>query len=491
MHSKDRRPGLKPFQNGEIEVPHADLDGFYYSNRNGEVKVADDPRKLYEPGMSLDTTALFSVLQFGAIVPPLTPWKDVSRLMPGYRYSIRPGNAPQAIGALSLKTEFTISTNLDDRANQVTTVLDQVLKLDKRPIVLFSGGVDSGLIAARLAEIGKQDSLLLNFEFDDSDQESAHAQAMAEILGLPFQKVKGENCDKLACLVSPGRFFPLPFGDISVTSSAFFANAIISDFAGDQIVLVDGIGADGAFGLSAKIKLWKQLYKIPSTSSVFLSYLYKRVWLNETKSEYYVRVLRRRHSMPLLSAFLAQNALGDILYCSDELEKVIVLLDEWFSGWPLSSKTERIVAADVSFIGANIFSQKACHLFSAHNIDISYPFMSDELFGLGLHETANYADDEPKPSLKHALARSVPPHMVYRRKSGFVGASTPVIYDQRFIEYLNDTISPNAPLRDLLIPKNVNKVIDHLKGRKIIPGQLVNCIWTIVFVDRWLRTVGK
>src|SRR5690349_13484646 len=49
-------------------------------------QIANWPSDLADDRSAPDEAAIFSVLQFGAIVPPLSPWKGVSRFVPGRRY---------------------------------------------------------------------------------------------------------------------------------------------------------------------------------------------------------------------------------------------------------------------------------------------------------------------------------------------------------------------------------------------------------------------
>jgi len=71
-----------------IQVPLTALTGIYLQTEPGGLKLSTDLRLLYNSGMQLDQRALYSLLQFGAMIQPLTPWRQISRLTPGKVYDI-------------------------------------------------------------------------------------------------------------------------------------------------------------------------------------------------------------------------------------------------------------------------------------------------------------------------------------------------------------------------------------------------------------------
>ena len=56
--------------------------------------------------------------------------------------------------------------------------------MNVREMLFFSGGVDSGLLAARLARLGRTDVTLAAYSFSPRDSETRLATAMADHLGF-------------------------------------------------------------------------------------------------------------------------------------------------------------------------------------------------------------------------------------------------------------------------------------------------------------------
>jgi len=119
-------------------------------------------------------------------------------------------------------TDWTLGD--EDQRKVVHQVLDDSLVEvcpERNPVLLFSGGVDSGLLAARVAALGWRDALLVNYSFGDADPESHMAEAMAKHLGLRFRRDHGllpeihEVCPSIIHVP-----FVAPPADLEVTSHA-------------------------------------------------------------------------------------------------------------------------------------------------------------------------------------------------------------------------------------------------------------------------------
>ncbi len=207
----------------EYEIPPCDTRGRYIDDTG---RMASTPNGLADANSRIDDEAVFSVLQFGAIIPPLSPWRHVHRFIPGFRYC---GTKIECPVELPQKGHIS-SLNAEQQADEVERRLDTILKTyigdQEDPVLLFSGGVDSGIIASRLAALGYRDSLLLNFSFGDNDPESKLAEAMANHLGLKFERVLGK---RLPCNVlnNPGKIYPMPFGDHSTVPTSDLAYSVV------------------------------------------------------------------------------------------------------------------------------------------------------------------------------------------------------------------------------------------------------------------------
>ncbi|QQO55006.1 MAG: asparagine synthase [Thiohalocapsa sp. PB-PSB1] len=469
----------------EYEIPPCDTRGHFFDDSD---RIDSAPCRLANENSQVDDDAVFSTLQFGAIIPPLSPWKGIHRLLPGFRYQGTKMVCPVDV----VKGKNISMLNAEQQADEIDHFLDTILKRhigeQRDPVLLFSGGVDSGIIASRLAALGYRDSLLLNFSFGDDDPESKLAEAMANHLGLKFERVSGSR-RPCTCLNDPGAIYPQPFGDHSTVPTSDLAHSVVERLSNQERLILDGTGADGAFGMTAKIDLWERMSRIPQIVKTSAAFAYgKMIWHRRGRIEYLARILRRSAEMPLLSAVLAQNPLAGTFYKKDNRHSVDDLLERWIGGWAGDKFATRVVAADLAMTCANTFAQKAQPILESGGHKILYPFFEVEAVSTSLSSISYWQMDEPKAPLKKSLARCVPHNMVYRTKSGFVDPSGKVFFDKEFIEHLRSTSEPTGPIAHMLEKKPILKSCELLARNKSLPAQTLNLIWAVVFMDRWYRT---
>ena len=469
---------------GNFEIPLANVHGIYYDESG---QISSRPNRLVNPGATIDEAAVFSVLLFGGIVPPLSPWKEVHRLMPGYKY-----HGAEAICPVELNRErLLLNLDSEQQADLVVKTLDLILKKEIEgygdPVLLFSGGVDSGLIASRLVASGYNNSLLINYSFGGEDPESELAESMARKLGLRYERVEADH-QTLDCHLEPGRIYPQPFGDFSVIPTVDLAHAVVERLGEGRRVILDGTGGD-SFGLSNKAKLWEQVYRVPKLIRRAVSDLYgNMLWYREGKLEYVTRILSRSSNMPIFAAAWAQNPLEGVFFNDQSGNSVYGMLQKWIDEWTENSTSQRIVATDIALIGANKAAQKAQPVFDSAGHKVVYPFLDNAIASIALDAVSFWQMDEPKAPLKRALARYVPTEMVYRPKSGFESDRKEIYFREEFIDYLRSAVEPTSPISHLLREKPVLKACQYLSHKEMLPVTTLNLLWTIVFTDRWYKT---
>lgn len=470
----------------ECEVVPCDIQGKFFDDSG---RIALLPNGLVSRNPVIENDAVFSVLQFGAIIPPLSPWKGVHRFMPGYKYQ-----GTKMVGPIAMPKHNEISTlNSEQQADFIERRLDAILKKhigEHDPVVLFSGGVDSGIIASRLAALGYRNSLLINFSFGEEDSESKLAEEMSIKLGLKFERVFGKD-RPCTCLDDPGKIYCQPFGDHSTVPTSDLARSVVKYLSNEKRLIIDGTGADGAFGMAAKVKAWKQVCRVPRIARKAASLAYgQMLWHRKDRIESVARILRRSIEMPMLSAILAQNPLAGTFYSNASRFSVDDRLKTWIEGWAGELLPTQIVAADLALTCANIFAQKSRPILESAGHKVLYPFLETEMVSTALAVMPHWQMDEPKAPLKKSLARHVPHNMVYRAKSGFVDPKREIFFNAEFIDHLRTAAGPTSPIAHMLEQKPLLKACELLAQKRTLPPQTLNLIWAVVFIDRWYRTSG-
>jgi asparagine synthase (glutamine-hydrolysing) len=471
---------------GEYTIPPCDVRGRFFDERGS---TASWPSRLADATSQIDPLAVCSVLQFGAIVPPLSPWQGIRRFLPGYHY-----RGSQMIGPVQLDRHAPRSApDPEQQVAEVERLVDTFLQshLHDRedPVLLFSGGVDSGFIASRLAALGYRDSLLVNLSFGEDDPQSRLAESMADELGLKFQRIE-TSCKVLSCLVDPGQVYPQPFGDHTTAPVSGFACGAVNVLGNTKRYVLDGAGAEPAFCMTPMIGLMERASRRPAAAGKAAAFAHRNtLWYRRCKAEGLASKLRRSAEMPFLSSVLARSAVAATFCREISIDALDRLVQEWVGGWAGESPKSQILAALFALRHANQFAQKHRSILESAGHRMLSPFLDNSVLERALFTIPDWQMDEPKAPLKQSLAQHVPRDMVYRPKSPFVDPREDDLFTcSEFVDYLRACAEPSGPISGLLERRPLLKACDLLARGETLPRHTHNVLWAIVFMDRWYRT---
>lgn len=476
----------------EVRVPPMSTTQLFHRWDGASLRLGTDLRELGDRGSQVDPRAVYALLQFGAVPPPYSPFRDVGQCVAGHDTTFDLGTRrvvgrPVAPGTVAVDLGLTV----DEQADRVGARLDDVLRRlapDRRPVILFSGGVDSGLLAARAAALGWSDTVLVNYAFGPRDAEAELAEAMAAHLGLRLERIEAlpEHASGLAEMFGS---LPVPFVDVSIGPTSSLATAVVGR-DDDRTVVLDGTGADGGFALFGRQHSVERLYRLPSPVRRIVGELYRlHQWRRDDKVEWNLRVLRRSSQMDPAAMSIALNPLDGIAYHVDRsaVRDVQRALDEWMDTTLVDDDEVRVAGLDLALICADIYAQKGKRIYDASARDLRFPFLDPAMTTLALGEARHWAGrEEPKWVLKHLLARHVPREMVYRAKSGFVAP-----YDEQFahpevVAALRGA-GRSGPLAGVVSTKFCQRLADDLAARRPVNHQTHNFAWAVVTVELWWR----
>jgi asparagine synthetase B (glutamine-hydrolysing) len=483
-----------------IAVPLATPEQIYYAGDPQGYFVSNDMRLLMRwVGLRLDERAVYALFQYGAIPPPLTISKNIKRIPNGHVCKLSP-KSPTPLVRLEcqLTDESEEKRGPSNPENQVLRVLDNKLaQVPEGSQLYFSGGVDSGLMAARLAKMGRTDVRLVNYSFGPRDQEAHLALQMADYLGFDLEQILYEPSDVESVLQRLGKDYSFPFGDDSVIPSNLLVYGALRR-AGSPPCVVDGTGADGAFAVGLEYARWRWIYSLPLWCRQVIGEGYKRLglWRNDCFVASFGRALRRSGQMPLQDAAItAQNALDGIAYnippeTRNELEEIFSTHVEVIAAE--LEPPERLSLLDLVHLCAGRMAAKYFDPLRRHGIKSLFPFLEPPMLRLtsSLRLYQKSERGEAKALLKRLLERHVPVECVRRPKSGFEPPFAEILTYDSVKQLLEDVVlSESNPLIDYCNSTVLEQIVDRAQRGMVLGQGVRRFLWTLMFTSAWLPQV--
>ena len=488
--------------NIEIEIPIPCTDSLYFKKQNNGIEICNDIRLLIETDEELNSAGIISCLLLGAPVSNLTPYKNIHACMTGYKYTI-------SFEDLTINSEVNSHwsrTNSEDHIlgseKQIKIISDQIdhcMHLycpTKDPVIFFSGGVDSSVLASRASEMGWTDTTLVHFSFEKNDPDTDAARQISSILNLQIDIIDSDKTDGFLCLSKAAEISRQIFCDISTAPAYVIVEELISRFDKSRTIL-DGTGADGGFGAFYAARYWPLIYRIPNFVLKRIANLYDflDLWKKPSRLESALRIIRRSSYLPMTASIIAMNPLLNLTYYSsqDDLIKVSKAFDNWIN--TVSNKgdsSEVIPLAKIAYMGARNWIEKNKSPLNYNSYRIEYPFLNPKIVDLALQHARFWPNsDQPKRVLKAMLAKSIPSKLIYRKKQGFLGSLTDRFSNHIFLDHFEAVLNPNSILYNYINKNILVQLLDYLTSKRQLPMQTYNSLWSITFTNTWLSQVKE
>jgi asparagine synthetase B (glutamine-hydrolysing) len=493
---------------GELRasVPMATPEQVFYCDDELGFVLASDMRLVMQwAGGSVKPASLFALFRYGTIPAKLSLSEKVIRVPPGHLLKIRPGRDAMTLSPFPGLADGSgrLPAGADSEALLCQVIDAQLGQLPEAPVLYFSGGVDSSLLASRLKRLGRHDAILMSFAFDQHDDEARLAPRVAAHLGLRWERIMFDPHDVTSLLTRIGRDYSYPFGDDSTIPTNLLVHASLKAIGPGRTIL-EGTGADGGFGpVVRRPDLWQWLYGAPTPVRRLLGAGYKwlRLWEQNPrvpKVRMLASVARQSVRTELeMAAVLSSNALDGVAYSMphyvrEELHEAFGHpLRLW--GGPLS-RGERFALLDLIYICAGRFAAKSFDPLRQGGMDPVYPFLEPDMLRVSfrLPWEEKVRDGEGKVLIKRLLAREVPGEWVYRRKSAFDAPLDRVLAQTNVQEFFHSVVlSSRNPVVDLLEVAVVKKLMERCRESKPVEMSALRFLWTILFASAWLTEVDN
>ena len=479
-----------------VSVPLASPQQICYARTPHGYVFADDLRLFSRlMDVDLDERAVYALLRYGVIPPSLTLYKQVQRIPNGHQLRLSPAAGEPVCTPTFHWADLPHPGREGPPAEQwIAETLDGLLsRVPASTVLLFSGGVDSSLMAARLSRLGRKDVQLLNYCFGPEDEEGRLAVRIAARLGLECHQVHHDVRTAGDVLARVAKDYSVPFGDLSV----FPTNVLVHEaraLAGESRTVVDGMGADGAFDMWRLNRKWQLVYRVPRPVRRWVDAAYRglQLWKYRSRLEGAARLLSKSTRMSRLHAAVAQNALERIAYTiPDDVEVALEQAVE--TGVEVLSVGAEVPTRhsllELMWVTPGQPVQKAFDPLRARGIRPFYPFLQPAIvsFSSVLSREEKYAHGQDKALLKRLLARDLPPEWVYRPKVGFTRPPRATFAQASVQEFLHEVVlSPRNVLLDYCKPEMVRQLVERSRQHALGDG-VYSFLCVLMFTAGWLH----
>ena len=371
----------------------------------------------------VDQEVLGLYLRLGFLPAPYGLIEHTGQVEPGHWLEVRPGSAPSGGCFRRLASAPGAADRLfgAEAAEAVAATVDEAVArqmvADVPVGVFLSGGVDSPLVTAAMAEAyaGQVHAFSIGTDDPDSD-ESVAATAYAEALGVRQDLRTIRAKDALALIDDVARAYPEPFGDYSS-----FPTMMVSELASQHVkAVLSGDGGDELFWgypRFVRIRNARPWFRLPHRA---------RQGVYGASKFLPGRRPARGVMFPSLGDWYLDAHSGlrdeDFRIFAPHLRSLPASLDLFtLTGTPTDDELLQWMRSNELACHLPMILQKVDRASMFHSLEVRVPLLDLELADLAALVDPSAALDGTvgKVVLREALARHVPPERIPVAKKGF------------------------------------------------------------------------
>ncbi|RUM90438.1 MAG: N-acetylglutaminylglutamine amidotransferase [Thiomicrospira sp.] len=449
----------------------------YYAPVEGGVRFASNTQALLASGginTDIDPVGLHHQFTLHAVVPaPHTILKGIRKLEPGHWMIVNPdgqmykksywhleAKRPTAEDAPQTEEEWidTIHESLKQAVHKRLTAADVPVG------VLLSGGLDSSLIVALLAEAGVEDIRTFSIGFEDVPEEKGsefeYSDLVVDQYQTKHQKYLIPNETVLPRLTEAVDAMAEPmFGQDAV---AFY---LLSEKVSEEVkVVMSGQGADevfaGYFWYPMMAKAAESLKDASRPVDAFAPYYFDRSheeWLEMIEEEYHVYDVTRELVNDRLSEEGADSYLDQVL----RLDTTTLIVDD-----PV---------------------KRVDNMTMAWGLEARVPFLDHHLVELAMSAPTDLKLKDFKYILKK-IARGIVPDEVIDRPKGYFPMPALKYVRGPFYEMMKSVLtSPQAKARGIFKPAYIQKLLEQPEADESFTAIKGSKLWHAALLELWLQ----
>lgn len=476
----------------------------YSHQPNGDVIFGSEFQALLqhpEVSRDVDHEAIDSYLSYLCVPAPMTAFKSIRKLEPGHWLMWKNGAIETSrywLPNFSKKIKIGEAEAIEETTRLLREATTMRL-ISEVPLGAFlSGGVDSSIVVALMAEASDKPVKTFSIGFEEQDfSELKYAKRVAEHVGAEYNEfiVKPNALDVLPLLVDH-------YGEPYADSSAIPTYYVAKETRKHVTVALNGDGGDESFAgyeRYAAMKLAERYQRIPAlirkpfiekALAMLPSSELKRSRIRDAKRFIKAAELSKTDRYFRWVTAFDQPAKAGIYTESFAAEvsgrKASRFLDQWFSKANGSGIVDASLLTDQMTYLPNDLLVKVDIATMANSLEARSPFLDHKVieFAASLPATMKISGFQTKSLLKKVAARLVPKEVIYRRKMGF-GVPIGKWFRGEMEDFVRDILLSERSLsRGIIKPEILRRYVDeHTNAERDHSFQL----WSFLMLELWYQ----
>ena len=464
----------------------------YFEDEQRLVFASEFQAVLAVPGIDreMDATALTTYFGYMAVPAPRTIYRRIKKVSPGHLLTRdHSGARTGRYWSLSFAPKKNISEGeaVDCTRHLLRSAVKKRLMSEVPLGAYLSGGVDSSVVVALMAECSSQPVKTFSIGFDDPQyDELPHARRVAEAFGCDHHEFVVRP-DAVEILPALARHFGEPFADSSAIPSWYLAKLTRQHVT----VALNGDGGDEIFagyGRHLGNELAERWQKLPSPFRTSAGRVARSRLLAEAGGSRAARfadaaALSRADRYRSWAGVFSDDLMKETSASVEPREEAVQREFENVAG---SDAVDSFLAVDTNFYLPTDLLVKADITSMAHSLEVRSPLLDYQLaeFVAVLPSALKLRRLTTKHLLKKAAAGLVPEANLRRPKRGF---AVPIArwFCGELRSFLSDHLQPSRLAQaGVLNQKTVDRLIAaHVGGR----ADYAHHLFTLLMLELWHR----
>ncbi|NQX35164.1 N-acetylglutaminylglutamine amidotransferase [Herbiconiux sp. VKM Ac-2851] len=447
----------------------------YLDERPGRLRFASTLPALLESGdvdTSIDRTALEHYLSFHSVVPaPRTILTGVTKLPPATARMIEPdGRASDhvywepAFERDPDKAGWSDEDWQEALIGSLRTAVERRMVADVPVGVLLSGGIDSSLVVALLAEAGQTDLATFSIGFDSAGGESGDEFEYSSLVARHF----GTDHHRIA--IDSSRLLPGIDGTVAAMSEPMVSHDCVAfyllseDVSKSVKVVQSGQGADEVLG---GYDWYPPLAGVPREETVAA---YSRVFVDRPWGQ-------------------LQQLLGPAWRDAARPDSATSFLTAQFARPGAETSVDAALRNDTTIMLVDDPVKRVDNMTMAWGLEARVPFLDHEFVELVAQIPPELKlSDGGKGVLKRA-SRGLVPDAVIDRTKGYFPVPAIRQLEGRYLERVRAALhDPAARERGLFDTARVERMLADPNSERTTLGS--NALWQLALLEMWLQEHG-